>query len=87
MKRIGYVLLYISLHTSMNAQITLPLWPEGKVPNYKASGEKEKIESADIMRVSLVQTPEMTVYLPSKKAATGQAGHYLPGRRLWFLSL
>ena len=86
MKRIGYVLLYISLHTSMNAQITLPLWPEGKVPNYKASGEKEKIESADIMRVSLVQTPEMTVYLPSKKAATGQAVIICPGGGYGFLA-
>ena len=86
MKRIGYVLLYISLHTSMNAQITLPLWPEGKVPNYKASGEKEKIESADIMRVSLVQTPEMTVYLPTKKAATGQAVIICPGGGYGFLA-
>lgn len=70
----------------MNAQITLPLWPEGKVPNYKASGEKEKIESADIMRVSLVQTPEMTVYLPSKKAATGQAVIICPGGGYGFLA-
>lgn len=70
----------------MNAQITLPLWPEGKVPNYKASGEKEKIESADIIRVSLVQTPEMTVYLPSKKTATGQAVIICPGGGYTYLS-
>jgi acetyl esterase/lipase len=56
------------------------------VPNYKASGEKEKIESADIMRVSLVQTPEMTVYLPSKKAATGQAVIICPGGGYGFLA-
>lgn len=70
----------------MNAQITIPLWPEGRVPNYRASGEKEKIESADIIRVSLVQTPEMTVYLPSKKTATGQAVIICPGGGYSYLS-
>jgi acetyl esterase/lipase len=70
----------------MNAQITIPLWPEGQVPNYKASGEKEKIESADIIRISLVQTPEMTVYLPSKKTATGQAVIICPGGGYSYLS-
>ncbi len=40
---------------------------------------KEKWDSTDIVRVSLVQTPEIAVYLPAKKAATGQAVIICPG--------
>src|SRR3954470_22348499 len=60
-------------------EITLSLWPAGKVPNYKASGEKEKKDSTDIVRISLVQNPEIAIYLPSKKNATGQAVIICPG--------
>ena len=60
-------------------ETTLPLWPEGKVPNQNKTAEKEKRETTDITRISLVQTPDITVYLPSKKAATGQAVIICPG--------
>ena len=58
---------------------TLPLYPEGKVPNYKAAGEQEKRETADILRISLVQTPDIAVYLPLRRNATGQAVVICPG--------
>lgn len=58
---------------------TLPLYPEGKVPNYKAAGEVEKRETTDILRISLVQSPDIAVYLPTRRNATGQAVVICPG--------
>ena len=86
MKRLTYLIICLAFQQSMNAQITLPLWPAGAVPNYQKTTEKEKWDSADIIRVSLVQTPEMTVYLPSKKTATGQAVIICPGGGYTYLS-
>ncbi len=58
---------------------TLPLYPEGKVPNYQNTGEKEKRETTDILRISQVQTPDIAVFLPLKRNATGQAVVICPG--------
>jgi acetyl esterase/lipase len=66
--------------------ITLPLWPAGKVPNYQKTDEVEKVESTDIVRISKVQSPEITVFLPSKKTATGQAVIICPGGGYAYLS-
>lgn len=79
MKQLLFVVLSVFIHSLSNAQITLPLWPAGKVPNYQKTDEKEVVESTDIVRVSLVQMPEMTVYSPAKKTATGQAVIICPG--------
>jgi acetyl esterase/lipase len=63
-----------------NAQdLTLPLWPAGKLPNYQKSDDVEKRESTDIVRFSKVQSPEIAVFLPSKKNATRQAVIICPG--------
>lgn len=70
-------LIFFSL--SVNAQNkVLPLW-QGIPPNYKDAGEKEKIEIRDIEIISLVQNPDISVYLPSKSNATGQAVVICPG--------
>ena len=43
MKSFSVLVLFLSL--SVSAQIkTLPLWPEGKIPNYQKSDEKEEID-------------------------------------------
>lgn len=60
-------------------EITLPLWPEGKVPNYQKTDETEKSDSTEIVRISKVQNPEIAVFLPSKRNATGQAVVICPG--------
>ena len=60
-------------------EITLPLWPSGKVPNFQKTNETEKADSTDIVRISKVQNPEIAVFLPSKKIATGQAVVICPG--------
>lgn len=63
----------------MNAQnVTLPLWQDIP-PNYRDAGEKEKDEKNGIQVISLVQNPDIAVYLPSKPNATGQAVVICPG--------
>ncbi len=58
---------------------TIPLYPDGKTPNYRHSGEKEVRETTDILRISLVQSPDIAVFLPLKRNATGQAVVICPG--------
>ena len=57
---------------------TLPLWTEN-IPNHQQSDEVEIIDSTDIVKISYVQNPTISVYLPSKKLATGQAVVICPG--------
>jgi acetyl esterase/lipase len=56
----------------------LPLY-KGTPPGFKDNGGKEQVVSEDIIRISHVQTPDITVYLPSKKMSTGQAVIICPG--------
>src|SRR5215212_6094389 len=60
-------------------EFKLALWPLGNVPNYKKTNEVEKQDSANFLRISLVQQPTIDVYLPSKQNATGQAIVVCPG--------
>jgi len=59
--------------------ITMRLWPAGKMPNWKKSDDKEKWDSTDIVWIHKVQDPDISIYLPSKKTATGQAIVICPG--------
>jgi acetyl esterase/lipase len=56
----------------------LPLW-EDDPPNYRETGEVTRWDTSDIVRVSNVQKPDIAVFLPSKKNATGQAVVICPG--------
>ena len=64
---------------------TLPLYP-GEIPNSINTGQKEKIEKKDIVLISNVQNPDIAVYLPSKRFATGQAVVICPGGGYWVLA-
>ena len=87
MKQLAAVLLFTVFLSKTNAQeITIPLWPAGKVPNYQKTGETEKRDTAETIKISLVQLPEMTVYLPAKRTATGQAVIICPGGGYTYLS-
>jgi acetyl esterase/lipase len=80
MKRIVYALVCLFLQRPLTAQeINLPLWPAGKVPNYQKTSETEKRDTAATIHISLVQSPDITVYMPSQRAATGQAVIICPG--------
>ena len=58
---------------------TLPLWPAGKVPNYQNTDEVEKRDTSETTHIRLVQAPDITIYMPSKRNASGQAVIICPG--------
>jgi acetyl esterase/lipase len=66
--------------------ITIPLWPAGKIPNSRASDEMEKWDTTNIIQITKVQSPTIAVYLPSKRTATGQAVVICPGGGYRFLA-
>src|SRR5690554_6053109 len=79
MKHIFWIIL-MAISFTAQAQfdpITLPLYEQ--VPNAKPSDEKEVIRTEDISLVSKVQEPDIQVFLPSKRNATGQAVVVCPG--------
>ena len=64
--------------TTFAQNTVLPLWPND-IPNSIKTDEKEEVVSADIVRIAKVQVPQIEVYLPAKKIATGQAVLIFPG--------
>lgn len=66
---------------SLGAQDTImPLWPKDKIPNYVKSDEKEThVQGDDLLRIGKVQQPDIAVYLPAEKNATGEAVLIFPG--------
>ena len=73
------ILILFILKIAPAQEIILPLWVEGKVPNHQNINETEKRDTGEIIHVSHVQSPDITVYLPSKRSATGQAVIICPG--------
>lgn len=71
---------------SLTAQeYIVPLY-DGKIPNSIAEAKPEKVEKSDILILSRVQKPDIAVYLPSKRFATGQAVVICPGGGYWVLA-
>ncbi len=85
MKAVKLIVLLMLLESISSAQeYTLPLY-SGAIPNSKA-GQREKIEKSDITVITNVQVPDIAVYLPTKKFATGQAVVICPGGGYWILA-
>ena len=63
----------------------LPLY-NGPIPHLKSAGGKEEVEKSDITRLRNIQNPEIEVYLPTKRFATGQAVVICPGGGYWILA-
>ncbi|HYC28243.1 MAG TPA: alpha/beta hydrolase [Chitinophagaceae bacterium] len=80
------ICLVMSCQMAFSQDIVMPLWPAGKVPNYQKTPEVEKHDSTEIVRISLVQKPDISVYLPAKRNATGQAVIICPGGGYTYLS-
>ena len=81
MKHIKLLILFllpVISQYAMTQELRLPLY-QGTPPGFKDNGGKEQVISEDIVRISHVQTPDIAVYLPSKKMATGQAVIICPG--------
>jgi acetyl esterase/lipase len=64
--------------TGFAQNMIIPLW-ENDPPNYRETGEVTIWDTSDIVRVRLVQKPDIAVFLPSKKNATGEAVVICPG--------
>ena len=62
----------------MSQNQILPLW-EGDPPNYRETGEVTIFDTSDIVVVRNVQKPDIAIFLPSKKNATGEAVVVCPG--------
>ncbi len=77
-KLIFSLILCLVAGTLLSQNFNLLLW-EGDPPNYRESGEVIKWDTTNIIRVSLVQHPDIAVYLPSPVHATGQAVVICPG--------
>ncbi|RLD55042.1 MAG: alpha/beta hydrolase [Bacteroidetes bacterium] len=79
MKKLLICLLLTSILAPLVAQNQiLPLW-QGDPPNYRETGEVTIWDTADIVRVRNVQKPDIAVFLPSKKNASGEAVVICPG--------
>ncbi|MCU7550549.1 alpha/beta hydrolase [Chitinophagaceae bacterium LB-8] len=57
----------------------IPLYPANAIPNFQKTSEVEKRDTTGTLRISLVQQPDITVYLPTRGIATGQAVVICPG--------
>jgi acetyl esterase/lipase len=70
----------LSFHSMAQTQ-TMNLWPEGKIPNFKANSVQEKAETdaSGILRISGVTVPTITAYIAPKEKATGAAVMICPG--------
>jgi acetyl esterase/lipase len=80
MKKIHLLIAGMLVYGGMRAQqTTMPLWPEGKVPNYQATNEQEKRDTAATIHITRVQQPGIAVFLPVRRNATGQAVIICPG--------
>ncbi|BDD01918.1 alpha/beta hydrolase [Persicobacter psychrovividus] len=67
-------------------EITIPLY-DGLPPNSIAMEGKEIVNHSDgIMKISNIQTPSISVYLPPKEKATGEAVVICPGGGYWILA-
>ncbi len=77
MKNIYLLVLMLSaLH--IHAQDYLPLYADS-VPNAIPGPDREKSETNDILRISKVSNPGLSVYLPPADIATGEAVIIFPG--------
>jgi len=79
-RKYSVFVIFLSFISSacLGQNLVMPLWPD-KMPNYQKADEIELVDSADIVRISYVQKPDIAVYLPSKRIATGQAVVICPG--------
>ncbi len=82
-KQFLILFLLAAISLPMNAQTIIPLYAD-KIPNSKASADKELIENRDgITIVSKISVPTLSVFLPAKEKANGTAIIICPGGGYW----
>lgn len=62
----------------LHAQTKIPVWPD-QIPNRVESDEQEIAQDNDILWIMRIQTPEIEVYLPTKRSSTGAGVLIMPG--------
>ena len=70
--------VFIVMLSGFSQNQIIPLWNDN-IPNSQKSEDKEVVLSTDAIRISLVQTPTLEVFLPTKKSNTGKAVIICPG--------
>jgi len=80
MKKYWLLVLMINLMilNVFSQEEKISLWPNA-IPNSQNSDEKEVLNSERILWITKVQEPDISVYIPSKQQATGQAVVICPG--------
>jgi acetyl esterase/lipase len=81
MKKIQITLFFVlvTFFLKANGQVYhLDLY-KGQIPNSRPTSVTEKLEKGDYNKITLVSNPDISVYLPTKKYATGQAVIICPG--------
>ena len=79
-------MIYLILRSVLYGQdYVLPLY-DGQIPSAKSGEGTEKMQRTDIISISNVQVPDIAVYLPSKRFASGQAVIVCPGGGYWILA-
>ena len=63
----------------LSQNFVLDLYPAGNIPGYKVNDGVEVRDTTDIVRIGNVQKPDLAVFLPSAKNATGEAVIICPG--------
>ncbi len=78
MNKVILSLLTLTLMSSIQGQEIIKLWPN-KVPNKNDKQQQESSEQGDILWITNVSDPTITVYLPTPQLATGQSVLIFPG--------
>jgi len=86
MKSLLFSFLMFSLLTN-GQNYTIPLW-ENTIPNYKECDDVEEsfTNKKGVYLIKNVQTPDISVFLPEKEIATGEAVVICPGGAYWVLA-
>jgi len=79
MKTIFALLFLINANYTYSQSMKINLWPEGEIPLSIKNNIQEQVESTDMVRIGKVQVPQLEVYLPNKRSASGQAVIICPG--------
>ena len=79
MKTIFALLFLINANYTYSQSMKINLWPEGEIPLRIKNNIQEQVERTDMIRIGKVQVPQLEVYLPNKKSASGQAVIICPG--------
>jgi len=84
--RIVLLAFIACVELSLAQEFKLPLY-NGEIPNSIKTNDKEVIQNGgDITCIDHVQNPDIAVFLPTKKFATGQAVIICPGGGYWVLA-